>query len=101
MARNEVLTRDVLESILDKKLKPLSTKIDSVIESIDFMEAKVSDLHKSINDVEYTTDHVLKETRLLIWKGSIYSTLLMGRREKSTNWSNTFGGNASKSLISP
>ena len=65
MATNEVLTRDVLELILDKKLKPLSTKIDSVIESIDFVEAKVSELHKRTNDVEYTTDHVLTENRLL------------------------------------
>ena len=46
MATNELLTHDVLESVLDKKLEPLSTKTDSVTESTDFMEAKVSELHK-------------------------------------------------------
>ena len=46
-------------------MKPLSTKIDSVIESIDFVEARVSELHKRIDHVEYTTDHVLTENRLL------------------------------------
>lgn len=59
------LTREVIESILDKKFKPLSAKIDSVIESINFMEGKFGDLNKRIDDIEYTVGHQVQENKLL------------------------------------
>ena len=40
------ITREILGTILDKKLDPLKGKIDSLIESIDFFDAKLGELNR-------------------------------------------------------
>lgn len=65
MASKSTVTREMIESILDTKLKPLNTKIDSVIESINFWENKFGDLSKRVNDLEQSSGQVLQENRLL------------------------------------
>ena len=57
--------REVIESILDKKLNPLNAKIDSLIESINFWEEKFSEVHKRIDDIEYSAEHIVQENKLL------------------------------------
>lgn len=65
MASKSTVTREMIESILDTKLKPLNTKIDSVVESINFWENKFGDLSKRVNDLEQSSGQVLQENRLL------------------------------------
>ena len=59
------LTREVIESILAKRLKPLSAKIDSVIESVNYMEENIGKLKKRTDDIEYTVGHLVQENKLL------------------------------------
>ena len=59
------LTREVIESIFDQKLKPLNAKIDSVIESISFWESQFEEIHKRIDAVEDSSGQLVKKNKLL------------------------------------
>ena len=59
------LTREVIESIFDQKLKPLNAKIDSVIESISFWESQFEEIHKRIDAMEDSSGQLVKKNKLL------------------------------------
>lgn len=55
------VTRETLESILGEKLKPINTKTDSVIESINFWERKFDEMNKRIAEVECSSGQIHKK----------------------------------------
>ena len=64
-----VITKDLLETIFDKKLDPLKEKIDSLIESFDFFDGKLRELNSSCSRVDMVMEErsgqVEKENKLL------------------------------------
>ena len=55
-----VLTKELLETIFDKKLDPLK-KIDSLIESIDFFDGKLRELNSRVDVMEERSGQVVKK----------------------------------------
>ena len=69
--RSSAITIEALESILDRKLKPLTDQLEGLVASVQFMSDKYDEVTKEMERLQLKADTVVEENKQL--KAEVFS----------------------------